>query len=158
MNLDELTLNPGEWLRGTGPESDIVICSRIRLARNLADFPFSNRANRNEKSEIESQVRAAVEYAQPELSYVDVNALSNLDRQFLVERQLISRELAAAEGPLESIRGQVFAESLQDLALLQTLGVDPQDPLLSPLVDFDDYPKDEAWQQQARQTLLKRAK
>lgn len=99
MNLDELTLNSGEWLRGTGPESDIVICSRIRLARNLADFPFINRASRGEKSDIEAQVRAAVQYAQPELFFVDVDALSTLDRQFLVERQLISRELAAAEGP-----------------------------------------------------------
>ena len=34
----------GEWLRGAGPESDIVISSRIRLARNLADFPFISRA------------------------------------------------------------------------------------------------------------------
>ena len=34
MNLDALTHTSGEWLRGTGPESDIVISSRIRLARN----------------------------------------------------------------------------------------------------------------------------
>ena len=51
MNLDELTRSSGEWLRGTGPESDIVMCSRIRLARNLADFPFSNRASRSEKAD-----------------------------------------------------------------------------------------------------------
>ena len=44
MNLDSLTHTSGEWLRGTGPESDIVISSRIRLARNLAAFPFTNRA------------------------------------------------------------------------------------------------------------------
>jgi protein arginine kinase len=104
MNLEELTQQSGEWLRGTGPESDIVICSRIRLARNLADFPFINRASRAERTEIEGQVRSAVSYAQPELSYIDVNALTTLDRQFLVERQLISRELASAEGP----RGVLF--------------------------------------------------
>ena len=51
MNLEDLTRSSGEWLRGTGPESDIVMCSRIRLARNLADFNFTNRATRNEKSE-----------------------------------------------------------------------------------------------------------
>ena len=45
MNLDNLTHTSGEWLRGTGPESDIVISSRIRLARNLAAFPFTNRAS-----------------------------------------------------------------------------------------------------------------
>ena len=39
MNLDSLTNVSGEWLKGSGPESDIVISSRIRLARNLAAFP-----------------------------------------------------------------------------------------------------------------------
>jgi protein arginine kinase len=104
MNLDQLTATTGEWLRGTGPESDIVICSRIRLARNLADFPFINRASRTEKTEIEAQVGAAIRHAQPEISFIDVNDLSPLDRQFLVERQLISRELKDAEGP----RGVAF--------------------------------------------------
>ena len=99
MNLDELTRTSGEWLRGTGPESDIVMCSRIRLARNLADFPFINRASRGERAEIEATVKAAIVAAAPELAYLDVKGLGSLDRQFLVERQLISRELAAIEGP-----------------------------------------------------------
>ncbi|MFO0950449.1 MAG: protein arginine kinase [Isosphaeraceae bacterium] len=99
MNLDELTRSSGEWLRGTGPESDIVMCSRIRLARNLADFPFTNRASRSEKSEIEQNVRQAFDRGRLELNFFDVNAMNALDRQFLVERQLISRELAAGEGP-----------------------------------------------------------
>ncbi len=101
MNLDSLTHTSGEWLRGTGPESDIVISSRIRLARNLAAFPFSNRANAHQKAEIEALLRERIGKLEldPGLSYVNVPALSLLDRQFLVERQLISRELAAAEGP-----------------------------------------------------------
>jgi protein arginine kinase len=99
MNLDDLTRNSGEWLRGTGPESDIVMCSRIRLARNLADFPFTNRASRGEKGEIESGFKASIQVASLDLSYFDVNAMAPLDRQFLVERQLISRELASGEGP-----------------------------------------------------------
>ncbi len=99
MNLDDLIRTSGEWLRGTGPESDIVMCSRIRLARNLADFPFTNRASRGEKGEIEASFKAIIENEAFELSYLDVNAMTPLERQFLVERQLISRELATAEGP-----------------------------------------------------------
>ncbi|GAC1473135.1 MAG: protein arginine kinase [Isosphaeraceae bacterium] len=99
MNLDELTRTSGEWLRGTGPESDIVMCSRIRLARNLADFPFSNRTSRGEKTEIETNVKLANDRGKLDFTYFDVNAMNTLDRQFLVERQLISRELAAGEGP-----------------------------------------------------------
>jgi protein arginine kinase len=99
MNLDDLKRTSGEWLRGTGPESDIVMCSRIRLARNLADFPFINRASRGEKAEIEAQVRGVLNRPGLELAYLDVNLMGPIDRQFLVERQLISRELASTDGP-----------------------------------------------------------
>src|SRR6059058_2367553 len=101
MNPDSLTHTSGEWLRGSGPESDIVISSRIRLARNLAAFPFTNRASSYQKAEIEAMLRDRIAKLEldPKLSYISVPGLSALDRQFLVERQLISRELASAEGP-----------------------------------------------------------
>lgn len=100
MNLDELARSSGEWLRGTGPESDIVISSRIRLARNLADFPFISRASASDRAEIERILRQRVLSLGDDLrlDYVDVNKLEGLDRQFLVERQLISREHAESEG------------------------------------------------------------
>lgn len=100
MVIDELAHSSGEWLRGTGPESDIVISSRIRLARNLADFPFMSRATPNDRTETERILREKIIRGEvaAELSYVDVNKLPPLDRQFLVERQLISRELAETEG------------------------------------------------------------
>jgi protein arginine kinase len=101
MNLDSLTHTSGEWLRGNGPESDIVISSRIRLARNIAAFPFTNRASAYQKAEIEGLLRDRVAKLEldPRLEYINIPNLSPLDRQFLVERQLISRELAAADGP-----------------------------------------------------------
>lgn len=101
LNLDNLSHTSGEWLKGTGPESDIVISSRIRLARNLAAFPFTNRATAHQKGEIEAILRERINKleTEPRLAYLNIPTLSTLDRQFLVERQLISRELAAAEGP-----------------------------------------------------------
>ena len=100
MNLNDLTRTSGEWLRGSGPESDIVISSRVRLARNLADFPFSGRASSDEKKQISQALREGVKKTQLTrgLDYLDVEELETLDRQFLVERQLISREHAGAEG------------------------------------------------------------
>jgi protein arginine kinase len=101
MNLDNLTHTSGEWLRGSGPESDIVISSRIRLARNLAAFPFTNRASSYQKAEIETLLRDRIAKLElsPRLGYLNVDRLVTLDRQLLVERQLISRELAGGEGP-----------------------------------------------------------
>ncbi len=100
MDIDSLTHTSGEWLRGSGPDSDIVISSRIRLARNLAQFPFPNRADDDTKSRIEELLRSHLDQLRvgTKLSYVDVARLETLDRQFLVERQLISREHAEAHG------------------------------------------------------------
>ncbi|MCI0378171.1 MAG: protein arginine kinase [Gemmataceae bacterium] len=101
MNLDSLTQSNGEWLRGSGPEADIVISSRIRLARNLSSFPFSSRASTHQKAEIEQMLkdRLVKLEAESRLDYLPLPALTPLDRQLLVERQLISRELANADGP-----------------------------------------------------------
>jgi protein arginine kinase len=104
MDLQELAKSSGEWLRGSGPQSDIVISSRIRLARNLADFPFIARATDSDRDEIGRILRERVEKLHVagrfagQLIYVDVRALEEVDRKFLVERQLISREHAEAEG------------------------------------------------------------
>ena len=107
MNLDNLLPNLGEWLRGTGPESDVVVSTRIRLARNLSEFPFTNRATHTHKSEIVQLARDALAKANlpSRLDYLDVPSMPALDRQFLVERQLISRELAAV---LDGPRGVAF--------------------------------------------------
>jgi len=100
VDFASLANTSGEWLRGAGPESDIVMSSRIRLARNLADFPFISRANAGDRAEIERILRERVMkvHESIDLTYVDVNGLQGIDRQFLVERQLISREHADSEG------------------------------------------------------------
>ena len=101
MELNDLTPRCGEWLKGSGPESDIVISSRIRLARNLAEYPFISRASEQDREQIEQTLREQVLHVAEqtgELLYVNVNDLLGLDRQFLVERQLISREHADSDG------------------------------------------------------------
>lgn len=60
-----------------------------------------------------------------------------------------------ANGPLDSIRWEVFAESLQDFALLQTAGISKDDPLLADLKDYDDFPKNEDWIKAARERILR---
>ncbi len=100
MELDDLTNTSGEWLKGSGPEADIVISSRIRLARNLADFPFISRATPQDRTRIEKILheRVLAVAAETDLLYVNVAQLEKVDRQFLVERHLISREHAEGQG------------------------------------------------------------
>jgi len=106
MRLSDLSSHGGEWLRGDGPEGDIVISSRVRLARNLADHSFTTRAAEKEKREIAERVRETVMHSRfaDRIFYVDVEKEDTVQGEFLVERHLISRELARGEGP----RGVAF--------------------------------------------------
>lgn len=99
----------GEWLRGDGPESDIVMSSRIRLARNLESFPFIPQASPEQKREICELVRTRVMQTvfSGEGTFLDMDDLAEIEHLFLVERHLISRELATGEGT----RGVAFDES-----------------------------------------------
>jgi hypothetical protein len=58
-------------------------------------------------------------------------------------------------GPIDSVRWEVFADSLQDYALLQTLGVDRDDPLFADFRDYDDFPFSPEFFLRARRRLFK---
>ena len=96
MKIDDLLSNTSEWLRGTGADSEIVISSRIRLARNFPGLPFPHWANKEQEQEIAETARSAILNA-PQLkdaTFFMLTDLDNLDRQFLVERHLMSHEHA----------------------------------------------------------------
>ena len=60
------------------------------------------------------------------------------------------------DGPIDSIRWEIFAESLQDYALLQAFGVTPDDPLLAEIVDFEAFPRGAEWIAGQRRLLMER--
>lgn len=59
------------------------------------------------------------------------------------------------DGPLDSIRWEVFAESLQDYALLQSAGISADDPMLNDIKSYADFPKREEWITQHLRQILK---
>lgn len=91
----------GQWLRGEGPESDIVISSRIRLARNLTGYPFITRATEADRQQVLDAVFAVAPelFGEDNIYIVSMQELSQLDRHYLLERQLVSAEIVDAEGP-----------------------------------------------------------
>ena len=115
MKLSDLTSHAGEWLRGSGPMSEVVISSRIRLARNVAGFPFLTRCSRTQRTGLEHKVRDTILGAglAPEVLYVDLDQAPEVDRQLLVERHLISKPHATAEGS----RGVAVADN-ETLAIM----------------------------------------
>jgi len=100
MTIDELVQQSGEWLKGTGPDSDVVVSSRIRLARNLSRFPFMTVATPEVRSDIQNFIRRRLEegLGPRRLQYFALAKLSPIDRQLLFERHLVSREHATGEG------------------------------------------------------------
>jgi len=59
-----------------------------------------------------------------------------------------------ADGPVDSLRWEVFAEGLQDYALLQSAGVDPDDAMLAEIKDYADFPREASWTARQRLQLL----
>ncbi len=97
MKLDDFIHNTGQWLKGTGAFSNIVMSSRIRLARNLSTLPFPNKARKKELNEILSIIQNAgdgVDYLKKSI-FFKINELDNVDKQFLIERHLMSHEHAS---------------------------------------------------------------
>ncbi|MEO0085453.1 MAG: protein arginine kinase [candidate division WOR-3 bacterium] len=82
----------GRWLSGSGPDSDVVVSSRVRLARNLAGVPFVQRARRSEQERVVEAVRWALSAAGLDSSgrFIDDELLSETEGRYLVERHLVS--------------------------------------------------------------------
>ncbi len=108
MKLTDISNDINEWFDGSGPLADIVISSRIRLARNLDGYKFLSRCSNSEKSEILDKLRDVIMSLDlgDKVSYVSVDKAPTLNKHFLVERHLISRHHAFGKGP----RGVVIAQ------------------------------------------------
>ncbi len=101
LDIDELLANAPAWLQPDGEHSDIVISSRIRLARNLAGHLFPHRAKKIELEAILDQVLRAA-FASKSFSdavFCQVNRLQKIDRTVLVERHLVSPQFAEQARP-----------------------------------------------------------
>ncbi len=95
--LDHLLRHTCEWLKGTGPNSDIVLSSRVRLARNAEGYAFSHWANKKEAKEVLSLLEESVlsvDLMRGSL-VVHIQEIDDVDKQFLLERHLVSREFIA---------------------------------------------------------------
>jgi protein arginine kinase len=107
MKLTEISGNINEWFSGEGPLSDVVISSRVRLARNLAGHRFLAACPATEKAEILRTLKDVLMGIDlgDEVFYIGVDKVPALEKRFLVERHLISQNHAFGKGP----RGAVIA-------------------------------------------------
>ena len=115
MKMSGLLSGRGEWTRSDGPHHQIVISSRVRLARNLRGHPFPGWAKKNDRLQILELIKPQVE-SLPEMqdAYSEfLQDLTQLEKQVLVERHLISREHAA-----KGIGSAIVVNKKQTLSLM----------------------------------------
>jgi protein arginine kinase len=87
------------WLEASGPHADVVLSTRVRLARNLQRHAFAPRIREAEREQIFEEVRKASESTELKGGMsLDLAGLAPLSRKVLLERHLISRELAGTAG------------------------------------------------------------
>lgn len=100
-DLLPLLTGPAVWLASPGPHDGIVVSTRIRLARNCQGFAFRRKLSKQRQRELVDHLMSAVSLLPALLSatHVRLDELDEVGRQALVERQLVSRELANGKHP-----------------------------------------------------------
>ncbi len=130
----------GGWTAAAGPEHDVVVSSRVRLARNLSGFRFRTRIDPTEASEVGERMLAALQ-AVPldgDTHWVSIGDASTQLRLLLRERYLCSRDLAPAGERDDGLPGRAVAFGVgEDLSVM----VNEEDHLriqaLAPGLDLD---------------------
>jgi len=96
MELKDLLNHASEWLKGSGPNSDIVISSRIRLARNLSGVPFPHWAGKKQGEDTLNKIREDFSRIDclKKATFFELAKMDSIDKQLLVERHLMSLDHA----------------------------------------------------------------
>jgi protein arginine kinase len=98
MSLERFLQNTlSSWSNGDGPETDIVLSSRVRLARNFNDYTFPTLFSHEEAKEVIELVKKRIELEVNSeigtLELLEMGQLQPLEKQVLVEKHLISPQL-----------------------------------------------------------------
>ncbi len=99
IDIDTMMSKTAGWLEGRGPQSEIVISTRVRLARNIVGFCFSHWAEEEELKELVNRVEKALRKysATQDYLFIRFDLLTEVERLILHERHLISKEHAEAK-------------------------------------------------------------
>lgn len=84
-----------KWYETEAADNDIVLSSRIRLARNVVDFPFNSKITPEQRKKLNEQAKAALEklnLGENKLIFAQMNELNEIKRYSLVEKHIVSRE------------------------------------------------------------------
>lgn len=85
-----------KWYMGLGNQGDVVLSTRVRLARNLEDYPFPSRLDAKEKEQVSALIKESLsDYTETALSEIEMSTLTPAGAVSLAEKHLISPEFAS---------------------------------------------------------------
>jgi Arginine kinase len=99
-----------KWYEQMVPDSDVVISSRVRLARNLENYPFSSKITDEEAvalvDEVKGITNSLTEQGKRKFYSCNISTLSDIDKTAMVERHIVSPLLAEKE----QVTGLILSE------------------------------------------------
>ncbi|MFP4483895.1 MAG: hypothetical protein ACLFO1_03475 [Spirochaetaceae bacterium] len=98
--IDSALFKLPEWFTREGPDNDVVISSRVRLARNIDGLPFVASMNAHARAKVEKEVKTVVDRLKERFTRIDLHRLSDEQLRMLVESNTL--------GPSEEKRGDVL--------------------------------------------------
>jgi protein arginine kinase len=118
MALEHFTNHAlSDWMKGKGPDSDIVVSSRVRIARNLDSSPFPMLATNQQSQEVLERVTKVLDSDElktiSKFSLHPLTEMSELEKRVLVEKHLISPNLAN-----ESRNGAVILSENEAISIM----------------------------------------
>ncbi|SFS95442.1 protein arginine kinase [Paenibacillus sp. 453mf] len=128
-----------DWMRNTAADSEIVISSRVRVARNVQSFPFPMLATEEQSREVRRNIIDVLGFKEihkfGEFHVLNLNELDQFDKEVLVEKHLISPDLAN-----ESRNGAVILSEDESISIM----VNEEDHLRIQCL-FPGFQVQEAW-------------
>lgn len=106
-----------KWYEKSGKDGDVVISTRVRLARNLKDYPFPNRLTPTQGAEVEKKIKKAIlesnSYIAEDFVFLPINQLTEIEKISLVERHLVSTEFITS-----NLANGVIINKSQDISIM----------------------------------------
>lgn len=98
MPVKEVFNNPNSrWMDDDGPETGVIISSRVRVARNLIDLPFPHLLDKEKSESVIQAVNLAIQneeiFRDGHFEFFRISELTPVERQILVDKHLISPDL-----------------------------------------------------------------
>ena len=110
--LQALLQTTPAWLKTGGPLEDVVVSARVRLARNVADCAFPEQLADEDAEDILAATSSVLRQCDIDGNILEVRSLSDSAKEFVLERNLASRELLNVERPTMLFYGMRGAHSV----------------------------------------------